>query len=84
VEKENPSECVTVNWKACKSAIALYCLYLSVIKRESVTKVLINPIIPTRTRHSVTRTTLDVTFWCQTLAARIVLNSSAVVTTENT
>jgi hypothetical protein len=30
VETENPSACVTVNWKVCKSAIALY---LSVIKR---------------------------------------------------
>jgi hypothetical protein len=36
----------------CKSAIALYCLYLSVIKRECVTKVLINPINRTGTRHS--------------------------------
>jgi hypothetical protein len=32
----------------CKSAIVLY---LSVIKRECVTKVLLNPIIQTRTRH---------------------------------
>jgi hypothetical protein len=23
----NPSTCSTVNWKVCKSAIALYCLY---------------------------------------------------------
>jgi hypothetical protein len=38
----------TVNWKMCKSAIAMY---LSVIKRVSVTKVLINPIIRTRTRY---------------------------------
>jgi hypothetical protein len=30
VKTENPSACVTVNWKVCKSAIALY---LSVIKR---------------------------------------------------
>jgi hypothetical protein len=30
VEIENPSACATVNWKVCKSAIALY---LSVIKR---------------------------------------------------
>jgi hypothetical protein len=30
VETENPSACVTVDWKVCKSAIALY---LSVIKR---------------------------------------------------
>jgi hypothetical protein len=33
VETENPSACATVNWKVCKSAIVLYCLYLSVIKR---------------------------------------------------
>jgi hypothetical protein len=31
VETENPSACVTVNWKVCKSAIALY---LNVIKRD--------------------------------------------------
>jgi hypothetical protein len=44
VETENPSACATVNWKVCKSAIALYHLYLNVIKGECVTKVLINPI----------------------------------------
>jgi hypothetical protein len=27
VETENPSACATVNWKVCKSAIALYGLY---------------------------------------------------------
>jgi hypothetical protein len=36
VERENPSTCVTVNWKVCKLAIVLYCLYLNVIKRECV------------------------------------------------
>jgi hypothetical protein len=30
LKTENPSACATVNWKVCKSAIALY---LSVIKR---------------------------------------------------
>jgi hypothetical protein len=30
VKTENPSACATVDWKLCKSAIALY---LSVIKR---------------------------------------------------
>jgi hypothetical protein len=30
VKTENPSACATLNWKVCKSAIALY---LSVIKR---------------------------------------------------
>jgi hypothetical protein len=50
VKTENPSACATVNWKVRKSAIALCCLYLNVIKRECVTKVLINPIIRTRTR----------------------------------
>jgi hypothetical protein len=30
VKTENPSSCVTVNWKFCKSAIALY---FSAIKR---------------------------------------------------
>jgi hypothetical protein len=52
VKMENPSACAALKWKVCKSAIALYCLYLSVIKRECVTKVLINPIIRTRTRQS--------------------------------
>jgi hypothetical protein len=42
---------ITVNYNVWKSAIALYCLYLNVIKRECVTKVLINPSIRTRTRH---------------------------------
>jgi hypothetical protein len=32
VKTGNPSACTAVNWKVCKSAIALYCLYLSVIK----------------------------------------------------
>jgi hypothetical protein len=44
VKTNNPSACAMVNWKLCKSAIALYL-------REYVTKVLINPIIRTRTRH---------------------------------
>jgi hypothetical protein len=34
VKTGNPSACVTVNWKVCKSGIALYCLYLNVIKRD--------------------------------------------------
>jgi hypothetical protein len=42
--------CVTVNYNLCKSARALCVLYASVIKRECVTQVLINPIIETRTR----------------------------------
>jgi hypothetical protein len=45
VETETPSVCAMVNWKVCKSARALYCLYVSVIKRAWVTEVLINPII---------------------------------------
>jgi hypothetical protein len=60
VETKNPSACATVECKVCKSAIALYCLYLNVIKSECVTEELINPIIRTRTRHFVTRTTLHV------------------------
>jgi hypothetical protein len=51
LETENPSACAAMNWNVCKSTIALYCPYLSVIKRECVTYVLINPIIRTRTRH---------------------------------
>jgi hypothetical protein len=50
VEREFPSACATVSWKVCKSAIALCCLYFNLFKRECVTKVLINPIIRTRTR----------------------------------
>jgi hypothetical protein len=30
VESENPSACATVNWSLCKSAIALYCLWIKV------------------------------------------------------
>jgi hypothetical protein len=52
MKTENPSACETVNCKVCKSAIALCYLYLSIIKRQCVTEVLINPIIRTRTRHS--------------------------------
>jgi hypothetical protein len=63
VETENPSACATVGCKACKSAIALYCLYLSVIKRECVTEMLINPISQTRIRHFVTRINLHVTIY---------------------
>jgi hypothetical protein len=48
VERENPSACATVNWKVCISAIALYCLCVSVTKSECVNQLLINPIIRTR------------------------------------
>jgi hypothetical protein len=51
VQTENPSACAMVNWNVCKSAIAQYCLYLGVIKRECVTEMLINPIIRTGTRR---------------------------------
>jgi hypothetical protein len=45
LKTKNPSVCVcvcvcvcsTVNWKVCKTEIALYGLYLSVIKSECVT-----------------------------------------------
>jgi hypothetical protein len=37
VETKNPSACATVDSKLCKSAIALYRLYLSVITSECVT-----------------------------------------------
>jgi hypothetical protein len=33
VKTENPSACATLNCEVCKSAIALYCMYLNVIKR---------------------------------------------------
>jgi hypothetical protein len=60
VKTENPSACATVNWNVCKSAIALYCMYLKVIKRLYVNKLLIHPISQTRTRHFGTRTILHV------------------------
>jgi hypothetical protein len=60
VETENPSACAMVECKMCKSVIALY---LSVIKRESVIEVLINPIIRTITCHFVTHTNLLVTIF---------------------
>jgi hypothetical protein len=47
VKTNNTSACATVNYKVCKSAIALYWMWL----RQIVTKVLINPIIRTGTRH---------------------------------
>jgi hypothetical protein len=67
VETDNPNACTTVNWSVCKSAIALYCLHLSVIKRECVTEVLINPTVRTRTRHFVPRTILHVTICFRTV-----------------
>jgi hypothetical protein len=36
VETENPGACATVKWKLCRSAIALYCLYLRVFEKEGV------------------------------------------------
>jgi hypothetical protein len=54
VETGNPGACAVVNWNTCISAIALNSLCnLSVIKRVCVTKLLIHPIIWTRTRHFV-------------------------------
>jgi hypothetical protein len=50
VETENPSACATVCCKWYKLVIALYCLYVSVIRREFVIQLLINPIIRTVTR----------------------------------
>jgi hypothetical protein len=47
-DNPNPSPFATVNWKLCKSEIALC---LSVILRGLVTKLLINPTIRTRTRY---------------------------------
>jgi hypothetical protein len=34
VKTGNPNACAAVEWKVCKSAIALYCLYSNVIKRD--------------------------------------------------
>jgi hypothetical protein len=50
VETGSPSACASVVCKGCKWAIALYCLHVRVIKCACVTKLLINPIIRTRTR----------------------------------
>jgi hypothetical protein len=47
VGTENPSVCAMVDWKLCKSAIALY---LSVIKR-TCNQGAKNPIIQTRNRY---------------------------------
>jgi hypothetical protein len=56
VETKNPSACATLN---CKLAIS-YSTVLIVIKKDSVTEVLINPIIRSRTRHFLMHTTLHV------------------------
>jgi hypothetical protein len=80
VKSGNPSACATMSWKMCKSAIALYCLYLSVIKRECVTEVLINQIIRTRTRQFVARTTLHVTVLCQKWLFRNPMSSQLLAT----
>jgi hypothetical protein len=45
VETENSNACATVNCNWCKREIALYCLCVSVIKRECVIQLLINPIV---------------------------------------
>jgi hypothetical protein len=82
VETENPSACATVNWKDFKLAIVLYCLYLSVIKRDCVTKVLINPIIRTITRRFVTPTILRVTIYrdhCQCRRVQQVMSYPSVL-----
>jgi hypothetical protein len=50
VKTENPNACATVNWKVCKSAIALCYVYLSITKCECVTQLLIYLIIRIRTR----------------------------------
>jgi hypothetical protein len=47
----NSSACVAVNWKVCKSVIALYFLCSNVIKIGVVTKGLISPIIRNVTRN---------------------------------
>jgi hypothetical protein len=69
VKTDSPSACATLNWKVCKSAIALY---LSVL-REFVTKVLINSIFELEPVNFVTRTTLQVTI-CSTLISIMVQN----------
>jgi hypothetical protein len=38
VKTGNPSTSATVNWKVCKREIALYCLCVSIIKSECLTK----------------------------------------------
>jgi hypothetical protein len=57
VKTENPSACVTVNCKACISAIPLY---LSVVP-SGVYKVSINPIIQSKIRLQFTHTSLFMT-----------------------
>jgi hypothetical protein len=48
VKTKNPCACLAVCCKWCKCGIALY---LSVIKREYVTQLPINPIVRSRTIH---------------------------------
>jgi hypothetical protein len=75
VKTGNPSVCATVDWKVCRIVTALQ---LSVIKRtcnRSANKSnhpVLNPLFSSR---------IHMTFWCQKLAVRIILDSPAVVTT---
>jgi hypothetical protein len=50
VETGNPSACATVIWIVRKTEIELCDLYLSVIKSECITQLIINPFVRTRTR----------------------------------
>jgi hypothetical protein len=80
VKTENPSAFATMNWKCVRTSVtALYCMYLSVINRKCVTKVLMNPIIRTRTRHFVTSTTLHVTIYIPPRSSFAVLCSRLIM-----
>jgi hypothetical protein len=65
----------------CKSSIALYCLYLSVIKRVCVTKALINPII--RTRASYFRYAYHPTHDCINVYVCIVQCSGYLISSDH-
>jgi hypothetical protein len=56
VKTENPSACVTVKCKVCKSAIALKLP----VDPSTVCKMSVNPIIHSRTHLQVTRNPLHV------------------------
>jgi hypothetical protein len=48
LEPEYPSACETVNCRCCRQKVALYWLWVNVIKSKCVTQMLMNPINQTR------------------------------------
>jgi hypothetical protein len=56
VKTETPDVCVTVSWKVCRIAVALCYVYSQLVRMY---KVLINPIIQSKTRLISHATTLN-------------------------